>query len=68
MGATRPALGLLARVPLLDLGPEPQLDSTLTKVEYGSRHVFVAVLVDADGVVVGKAEQFGDAVGVEEIV
>lgn len=54
--------------PLLDLGPKPELDAPITELAHRTRHVVVSVLIHADGVAVGEAEEFRDPVRVKEIV
>jgi hypothetical protein len=66
--ATGPTLCSQARRPLLNLGPDPKLGTTVAELPDRPRHVLVSVLVDADGVAVREAEQFCDPVCVKEIV
>ena len=54
--------------PSLDLGPQPELYTTGSKVEHGLRHVGVAPLVLGDGIPVGKAEDFGNALCVDQVL
>jgi hypothetical protein len=58
----------LALCPPLDLGSEPELDTTLAEVDDRSRHVFVSLLILADGIAVGEFEDVGDALSVEEML
>ncbi len=59
--------GLLLR-PSDNLGAEPELDASLAEVEHGPWHVAVPLLVLVHGISVGKAEDFGDAVCVDQVV
>jgi hypothetical protein len=58
----------LSRVPALDLRTKPKAGTTGTEVEHWSRHVGPAMLVLADRVAVGEAENSGDIVCVDELV
>jgi hypothetical protein len=64
-GAT--ACRLLGR-PEFDVGLEPDLHPSVAEIEHRPWHVRIPVLVEAHGVAVGKAEQVGYAVGVDEII
>src|SRR5690242_9029235 len=65
---TGPALGGQLCCPPFDLGAKPKLDAPIAELAHRTRHIVVPVLVDADGVPVGKTEELGNAVCVEEIV
>jgi hypothetical protein len=54
--------------PAFNVRPEPDLDAAVAEVEDRPWHVQVPVLVDADGVAVGEAQELSYAVGVDEIV
>ena len=53
------------RLPLLDIGAQPQHAPRL--LDERRREVAVAVPVGADGLTAGQAEQGGDLVGVEQV-
>ena len=53
---------------MFDVRAEPELRSAVTEIAYGAGHVGIAMLVDAHGVAVGEAEQFGDSVGVQQVI
>jgi hypothetical protein len=57
----------LAGRPTLNLGTEPKLDAALSEIEYRPWHVVVALLVLKHGVAVREAEDFGHALGVDQI-
>jgi len=52
---------------VLDLRPEPELGPTTTEIHDGSGHVHVAVLIDADRVGMGEAEDAGHIMSVDEV-
>lgn len=54
--------------PAFDLCAEPELRAPVTKLSDRARHIRISMLVDADGVAMGKAEQFCDTVGVKQVV
>lgn len=62
------ALRSLLSGPPLDLGPQPELYATRSKVEHGLRHVGVAPLVLRDGIPVCKAEDLGNALRVNQVL
>jgi hypothetical protein len=72
--AARPALTAsaafsdLLRSPSFNLGTQPELDSTIAELAYRPRHVVVPVLVHAYRVAVGKTEELGYPVRVEQVV
>ena len=59
--------GLLCS-PVLDLGPEPELASAASEIDDRSRHVDIAMLIDADRAGVRKAQDRGDAASVCEVL
>jgi hypothetical protein len=65
---TRPTLPHPTSPPSLDLGTEPELYTTLAKVENRSRHVVVPALVLEHGVAMGEAKHLSDALCVEQVL
>jgi hypothetical protein len=62
---THPRLRSLRCGPALDLGPKPELDPALPEIEYGLRHIVIALLVLVDGVPVREAEDVGHTLSVD---
>lgn len=54
--------------PPLDLRTEPKLDTILPEIEDWAWHVGVAMLIDADAVVVGEPQQLGDLACIDEVL
>jgi hypothetical protein len=65
---TRPTLPHPTSPPSLDLGTEPELYTTLAKVENRSRHVVVPALVLEHGIAMGEAKHLSDALCVEQVL
>jgi hypothetical protein len=55
----------LVRSPALDVGSQPELDPSLSEVDYWARHVGVPPLVLADCVPMGQVQNVGDALRVD---
>jgi len=66
--ATGPTFSGDLACPPLDLRAKPELYPTIAEFPHRTRHVRIPVLVNADGVAVGKTEEFGNPVCVEKIV
>jgi hypothetical protein len=62
------AVCLLLLGPRLDLGPKPELDSALAKVDHRLGHGRIAALVKTDAVSLGQSEQLSNPVSVQEII
>ena len=54
--------------PSLDFRTRPVLAAATATVNYGSGHVWISGLVDADGGGVTKPQQIGDLSGVDQVV
>jgi hypothetical protein len=54
--------------PSFYLRSQPELDATIAKLPNRTRHIAIPMLIDADGVAVGEAEEFRDAVRVKEVI
>jgi hypothetical protein len=65
---TNPTAGGLLVGPCSDLRAEPELDATLAKVEHRPRHVAVSLLILEHRVPVGKAENLGDTLSVDQVI
>jgi hypothetical protein len=60
--------GAAAAQPFLDLWAKPNGRAAVAEGHDRAWHVGIPTLVTADAVAVGKAEEFGDAVRVEEVL
>jgi hypothetical protein len=65
---TSPTAGGLLLGPTFDLSTEPELHPAVAEVDCGPGHVVVALLVLADGIAVGEAEDVCDPLCVEQIL
>jgi hypothetical protein len=53
---------------MFHLGPKPEHAPTAAEADHRSGHVGVPMLVDADVVRMGEAEDRGDASGIDQVV